>query len=446
VNGWISKPDASFAESLGSQRDFVQKALDEKLYDLVGKLGEQGFNSERFDRVTELTKQVLIVPVSAKTGEGFSELLLFLAGLSQRFMEKKLHVDLDAPAIGTVLEVKKTEGLGPSVDAIIYEGSISSGDGIAVATTDGPIVTKVRALLQPAPLEEIRDPRKKFKSVERVSAAAGVKVAAPGLEKAISGSPLFVVPAGKEAEFLGKVRAEVESAVIETENVGVIVKTDALGSLEALASLFSKENIRIRRAGIGGLTKRDVAEARSVRSQDRYAGAIFVFNSAAEAALRSEAENEGVPVFEGKVVYSLIDDYKRWENEEKKRERSEQLARYVFPAKLRIIPGNVFRASKPAVVGVEVISGALRPKYSLINEGGERVGTVESIQIEKNSVDKIEAGAKAAVAIGGATVGRNLKEGMLLYSDVPREQLYELLERSGEKELIKEILRIKEGR
>src|SRR3989338_6335398 len=112
IHGWISKPEASFADSFAGQRDFVQNALDERLYEIMRQLGEMGIDSERFDRVNSMTRQVLLIPVSAKTGEGFSELLVLLSGLAQKFMEKKLDVNVDKPARGTVLEVKPVEGLG----------------------------------------------------------------------------------------------------------------------------------------------------------------------------------------------------------------------------------------------------------------------------------------------------------------------------------------------
>ena len=53
---------------------------------------------------------------------------------------------------------------------------------------------RVRAILVPKPLDEMRDPRDKFTSVDCVFASAGVKVVAPGLEGALAGAPLFAVP------------------------------------------------------------------------------------------------------------------------------------------------------------------------------------------------------------------------------------------------------------
>ena len=85
LTGWRAQKTSSFVESLEKQDKGVQDALDAALYNLVGKLSELGFASERFDRVTDFRKEIVIIPVSAKTGEGIAELLVFTAGIAQKF-------------------------------------------------------------------------------------------------------------------------------------------------------------------------------------------------------------------------------------------------------------------------------------------------------------------------------------------------------------------------
>ena len=57
-----------------------QKVLDEKLYKIVEGLFGLGFNSERFDRVSDYTKQIPLIPCSAKTSDGLAELLMVISG------------------------------------------------------------------------------------------------------------------------------------------------------------------------------------------------------------------------------------------------------------------------------------------------------------------------------------------------------------------------------
>src|SRR3989338_9244629 len=210
IHGWASHY-GTFTNSIKAQNESVQTDLDTKVYEIVGKLYELGFQSERFDRIADFTKQIPIIPVSAKLGDGIPETLLFLAGLSQRFLEKKLTINEDDPGVGTVLEIKEEKGLGKTMDVIVYDGVLSVGDEIVVGGKSGVIKAKVRALLEPKPLNEIRDPKEKFNNVKSVHAAARVKVAAPGLDQALAGSPMLVVKTGLEEQ---KIKDELKGLTI----------------------------------------------------------------------------------------------------------------------------------------------------------------------------------------------------------------------------------------
>jgi len=443
LNGWIPKPDMCFADTWSSQRDFVQKELDEKVYGMVRKLAEFGFDSERLDRVTDMTKQILIIPVSAKTGEGFQDLLLLLAGLAQRFMGKVLDVELEKPAVGNVLEVKEVTGLGTTIDAIIYEGKIETGDKIALASFDGPITTKVRAILQPAPMEEIRDPRKKFKVVDKVYAAAGIKISAPGLERVIPGSPLMVTTDEERAK--REIEQEIEKIKIDKKNEGVIIKTDALGSLEAVTHLL-KTSCPIRKADVGPITRKDLAEAASVGKHNRYCKVVFAFNVKIPHEITIEANNLGIKIFHSNVIYRLDEEYGKWKKDQQKLEKKEMLTKYIYPAKFVIIPGYIFRINKPAIVGIEVLAGILKPNTPLVDENGKIVGEVQSIQENNKSLENAERGMKVALAIRNATVGRDIFEQQVLFSAVPVEQIYELQGKFEDKKLLEEIKKIMERR
>ncbi|MFH1180390.1 MAG: GTP-binding protein, partial [Candidatus Bathyarchaeota archaeon] len=105
IDGWKSEENRPFMQSYKAQNQWVQEDLDNRLYNMMGTLSREGISSERFDRVRNFTKNVAIVPVSAKTGEGLGELLAVLIGLTQQYLEQKLQVT-EGPAEGTVLEVR----------------------------------------------------------------------------------------------------------------------------------------------------------------------------------------------------------------------------------------------------------------------------------------------------------------------------------------------------
>ena len=187
---WQSTENGSITEGIAKQDQYVQAALDKKIYEIVGELHNLGFQSELYSRVEDFTKQIMIIPMSAKTGEGIPEMLMYLTRMSQKFLAEVLETEVSGPGKGTILEVKDEVGFGKTVDVILYDGIVKAGDTIVVGGIDGAFDTKIRALLKPKPLEEIRAPSEKFKTVPEVAAAAGLKIAAPGLENALAGAPV----------------------------------------------------------------------------------------------------------------------------------------------------------------------------------------------------------------------------------------------------------------
>src|SRR3989344_2871911 len=445
VHGWKPQKDMCFMDSFRSQKEDVQQTLDIRVYEIVKTLYENGFNSERFDRVREFTNQIAVIPLSAKTGEGVQELLAFLSGLSQKFLEKQLKTDVKGPGKGSILEVKKTEGLGTTLDVILYDGTIKKGDIIVVGSAEAPIVTTVKALLKPLPLEEIRVGNK-FENVDEVYAAAGIKIAAPNLENALAGAPVYVAQSEADIGLLeSQIKAEIEEVQIRTEKKGVIVKADTLGSLEAIVKMLEEEGITVGSAGFGGITRADVKEADAVRRENPVHGVIFAFNIKTSPEIQKEIEDFGIKLFAGDVVYSLIEDYKNWYKSEAEQSKDELFKRVVTPAKIRIKPGYVFRQSKPAICGAEIQIGTLKPRTTLINEKGVEVGEVREIQKESKVVNEAKAGSDVALSIQGAVIGRNVNEGDVLFAKIQlrdqqllKTKLAELL--SGEEiELLKVI-------
>ena len=221
IEGWIPQKTSSFLESFSKQPEWVRQRLDEKLYRIVGQLSERGFDSERFDRVSDFKKNVAIVPCSGITGEGISELLTVLSGLAQAFLKEQLEVSKGVGR-GSILEVKEVRGLGTTIDVILYDGEMKRGDWLIIGGKK-PIVTKIKALLKPPPSREIRI-EKQFESVDHVYAASGVKISAPDLDKAIAGSPIATVHEGGKIEEIKKeLQTGIEEIEFEKTGEGIIL-------------------------------------------------------------------------------------------------------------------------------------------------------------------------------------------------------------------------------
>lgn len=425
IYGWEIRKDLTFMESYKQQATNIQETLDKSIYELVGILHDEGFESERFDRVQNFAKQVSIIPISAKTGEGIPELLTMLMGLAQQYLHKQLQIKTDSSAKGTVLEVKEETGLGVTLDVVIYDGVLKKNDVIALTTIDDVITTKIRSLLKPRPLEEIRESKKKFQKVEEVVAAAGVKIVAPNTEKIIAGSPLRVVKSDFD-EVKDEILKEIESIKIDTQEMGVMVKADTLGSLEALVNMLKEEDIPIRTADIGDVSRRDVINASIVKKEDPLLGVIIAFNVKVLPSAAEELKNLKVKLFKADVIYKLTEDYQEWLKAAEERKREKWLEAIIRPAKIRIIPKLVFRYSKPAIAGIEVLGGSVKKDYSLMRENGSTVGKVESMQDKGENLKIASKGQKVAMAIKEALFGRDFEEGEILYVNIP-ENHYKIL-------------------
>jgi translation initiation factor 5B len=424
IPGWISYPDTPFLKSYQLQDKYVREDLDNRLYEIIGNFSRLGFRSDRFDRIKNFTRTVAVVPTSAKTGEGVTELLAVLIGLTQQYLKNKLQITV-GPARGTVLEVKEEPGLGLTLNTIIYDGTLSRDDLIVVGGREKPIITRVRAILVPKPLDEIRDPRDKFSSVESVSAAAGVKIVSPDLEGALAGAPLYAVPQGEETnKYVKLVSEEIESIRIATDTSGVILKADTLGSLEAIAESLKRTGIPIRLADVGDVSKRDVTEASVVKENNPLYGVILAFNVKILPDADEEAKNKGVQVFKEKIIYHLIDNYLSWFKEQTEAKIEEEFEKIVKPGKIRLMEGYVFRRAKPAIVGVEVLAGKIKPKCSLVRgEDGEDVGEILQIQEKGKALSEAKQGMQVAVSLDRPIVGRHIFENDILYVKVPEQHV-----------------------
>jgi translation initiation factor 5B len=441
TDGWISQPGRPFVLSEKAQTEEARDRLNNRLYEVVGLLNNNGLPAERYDRIDDFTKTIALVPVSAKTGEGVPDLLLVLIGLAQRFLEGQLTTE-EGPARGTILEVKEEKGLGPTIDVIIYSGTLQKGDTVALGTRGKPLITKVKAILKPRPLDEIRDPRDKFDSVKEITAAAGVKLMCQSLEGVLAGGPLRAI-AGDQSEVVEEVTAETR-VDIPVVDAGVMIKADALGSLEALAFEAQKAEIPIRKYEVGDVSKRDLIEVGAYN--DPLHKVILGFNVKVLPDAKEAQANSQAKVFLNDVVYGLIEDYQKWVAEEKRKAELAKRALTSFPGKFRLLPNCVFRVSKPAIVGVRVLGGRIRNGQRVIDRDGNEVGKIKSLRTGEEVLKEAISGAEVAIAIDGPTVGRQINVDDILYIDILESEIKNLADYDlnvDEKMVLEELKAIK---
>ncbi len=424
VPGWNSHPDTPFSKAYPLQDPYVREDLDNRIYDIIGVFSRLGFKADRFDHIKEFTSTVAVVPTSAKTGEGIAELMMVLVGLTQQFLKKRLQTTRGS-AKGTVLEVKEEPGLGLTLNTIIYDGVLKKDSLIVVGARETPIVTRIRAILVPKPLDEIRDPRDKFSTVDSVSAAAGVKIVARDLEGVLAGATLYAVPHGGSPEKYAKlISEEIGKIRIATDVDGIVLKADTLGSLEAIADILKQNNVPIRLADVGDISKRDIVEAAAVKEHEPLYGAVLAFNVKMLPDAEEEATSRGVQIFREKIIYHVIENYLTWSKGKREAGLEQNFEVLVKPGKIKIMEGYVFRRARPAIFGVEVLAGSIKPKYALIRaEDGEEVGEIQQIQDQGKALPYAEKGMQIAVSMEKPIFGRHIFEKDVLYVKVPEQDV-----------------------
>jgi translation initiation factor 5B len=439
IEGWKNTNQFSFSFSIIQQKESVQYELDKRIYKIISDLYQFGFESERFDRVRDFKKQVAIVPVSSKTKEGVAEILLILTGLAQIFLKERLY--LSNKTRGVVLEIKDEKGLGKVADCILFDGELKKGSYIVFSAKE-PIVSKIRAILVPRELQDIKY-EKRFIQVNSVSAAAGIRIIADNLENVVAGTEFEATEDEKEIE---KIKEELKKSFEEIEFSreidGVIIKAESIGSLEAMINFAKKLNIPIRKASIGKIKKEELTELELISEKYR---AILAFNVEIDEETKQKIKEKKGKIFSGNVIYRIFEEFEKYLKEYEKVEAEENLKKITRPVKIKVLREFIFRKSNPAIFGIEVISGCLQKGSLLKNEKtGKIIGNVLDIQKEKISYERIFKGERAAISIE-AEYGKDFKENDILISALNKNDIeilkkYENFLSEDERELLKEML------
>ena len=443
LSGW-RKPTGPvrLADHLTRANPEFSKTLDERVYAVAEEIVQLGFSADRYDRVSDFTHNVGIVPVSAKTGVGVPELIALLVGLSQRFLRGELMLSGESGE-ATILERSDQKGVGPVGNIIVYRGRLKVGDEIVATGRSEPFETHVRGIYRPVLLKGGKVKHYRLDPFDEVEAAAGVYLSAPGIEEAMPGGLLKVVRSPEEKERVRSELALESQPVTEVAISGVALYADTLGGLEALSFECKDKGIPVHEAGVGPVSRATILRIADVK--DPTHRAVLAFNVPVLPDALPEGESGPVKVFRAEVMYRAIEDYLAWKGQRAREVQREARLRLVHPAKVEVLRGFVFRASKPAIVGVKVLGGTLRPGVRLMHPDGTEVGVLKSLQNEGQSVSEATESTELAASIEGAVIGRNLKEGdqllVELSESVARALKAETLT-SSEASILEEVVRI----
>jgi translation initiation factor IF-2 len=333
------------------------------------------------------------VQISAKTGKGLDELLetiLLVADIDK----DRIRANPARRAIGTVIESHVDKGAGPVSTVLIQGGTLSAGDYLAIG---GALYGRVRAM-------------KDFRGEEVKKAPPGMPVLILGFKVAPSVGDVMEVPEDvKTLEVRKVVKREVgqsmtaastqvsEESSKEKFLVNLIIRTDVLGSLEAIIGSLERMShpdvgVKIVGKGLGNITDADVLAAEN--NQAMLLG--FHVNPTSTAA--ALAKEKDIPVRKYKVIYDLLNDVK------------EEMIKHLKPEITRTDLGKleirgVFRAGKDfQIVGGAVIEGKiLKGARARVMRGGEAIceGVVAELQSNKTQVTEVPGGSECGLKFSG---------------------------------------------
>ena len=441
ISGWrslIKSGNSDLRKNIESQSQNVKQNFDEKYLTLIGSLNSFGFDADLFYNISDFTKKIALVPISAKTKEGISELILMLCGLSKRYLSERLKLGKEAK--GVVLEVKK-EKAGNYIEAILYDGEIAKKDEIAVADFEGnPKISKIRVL------EEIEPLSFRFKPKEKAIASTGLRMQLSEKTEILPGMP-FMVFNNNLNEIKNIFKKEISETVKSgLSKQGIIAKADSLGSLEALLVLLKKSGIPVLKAEIGDINKNDVISGKANLKINEIDAVIAGFNVSVDEDAKEIAGS--IKVITDEVVYKLIERLLEFREIKRKEIEKNRMMSLSTICKLKILHQYVFRNTKPAIFGVSVEGGKLISGLKIIDETNEEIGRIKNIQSENKSVSEASEGMEIAVSIPGANFEHALGDRKFLYSEISENQFKTFkknkdLLNSSEMKVLQEIAEIK---
>jgi len=306
--------------------------------------------------------ETVTVPISAKTGQGVSDLLEMVLLVSEM---EKLEGDPTAPFQAVVIEAKLDRNRGPVASIIVKNGILHLGEKIFAEGIEG----KVRAI--------INDRGERLSEVK-----PGDPAEILGLERIPPvGAILTQEPIKKEEKTETKEEIKKEEGQLK-----IILKADVWGTLEAILTSLSQEKVEIISGSVGDINESDVLLAKTTRA------IIIGFNVKVASVAATLAETEKVKIKVYQVIYELLEEIKE------AIEAISQPMKEEFLGRAEIIAEFPFKKGK--IAGCKIIDGRLAVGDRIkVLRGEKEVGLsrIKSLKQQKEAVSKVELGQECGV-------------------------------------------------
>lgn len=377
------------------------KAAEVPIIVAVNKIDKPEANIDRVK--TQLTEQglvpeewggdVMLCPVSAKSGEGIESLLesvILLADL------KDLKANPDRKAKGVVIEAKLDQSKGPVANVLIQNGTLRVGDPIIIGTVTG----KIRAMLDD-------------KGRRITAAGPSVPVSIMGLDEVPSAGDIMYVVSQELTKKVAEERKnkakdeQITAQKVSLDDVfnriaegnmktlNIIVKADVQGSVEAvkqsLVKLSNEEvKVNVIHAAAGAISETDIMLADSSNA------IIIGFNVRPDSNAKNSAEKSGVDIKLYRVIYEAIEDVEK------------ALKGMLAPKFNEIYMGKAEVRETFKITGVGMVAGCYVTEGKIVRNGKLRIyrddvmiceGNVNQLKRFKDDVKEVQQGFECGISI-----------------------------------------------
>ena len=338
---------------------------------------------------------VMMIPVSAHSGQGVDELLESIA-MQSELLELKARPE--GNATGTVVEARLDKGRGAVCTILVQHGELKYGDIVLVGQETG----RVRAMVDDqGNTIKIAGPSKPVE-VQGLSGvpSAGDEIIVVADERKAREAAEFRQVKEREGRLARQQAAKLENMFAqmgdgETKNVNVLIKGDVQGSIEALSESLVKlstEDVKVSvvHGMVGAINESDINLA--------MASSAFVigFNVRADAQARKLAEQEDVQIRYYSIIYEVIDDVKA------------AMEGLLDPEIREDVMGNVevrevFKAPKiGTIAGCFVTDGVVKRNAHVRIVRDSIVifeGNIDSLRRFKDDVSEVKAGTECGIGV-----------------------------------------------
>lgn len=341
--------------------------------------------------------ETIVVPISARTGDGIDALLENIGTVAYIH---ELRADPKGKAVGVVLEAELDKGLGPVATVLVKEGTLATGDAVVIGHTSG----RIKFMLDDMGQKVLKAPPSFPVKLIGLSAVPAV---GDQLQVAVDEKAARVIAeersnrerAGREDH--GK-RATLEDVILkirqgEVKQLNVILKADNQGSVQAVAEALPQqgtEDVRVHvvSSGVGPVSESDVLLASA--SEAMIAG----FNIKIDPRAKRAAEDAGVTVRTYKIIYELLDDVGLASKGLLKPVYEEMVMGHAQIRQIFRLPGN------NRIAGCMVTDGRLvRSDLVRVKRGDETIweGKMDSLRRVKEDVREVAQGYECGIVLDG---------------------------------------------